>query len=966
MRCGVLGCKMLFWVMVISGVNAVIAISIQIYLDYRRDMEHLTHTVQLVERTQLPSLVNAVWTFDADQIERLVDGIAQIPWIASAQVRYGPEELQYYAAGIVVPGASGGVEYTLVHQEGDVSSSIGHLWVQPNFDIVDQRAWQRLATVLATQLFKVLVFSVCMVWLVHWLITRHLQRIAQFVTGYPPGAAPAPLRLDRRGKASAPDELDLLAESINDAYQRLHAAHEAEANLRAQLETRVLERTHDVEHAHQRLLASLRGGRLATWEWNIVTNVNRMDDAWLGMLGYERGEVPETFEGFRNLLHPDDVPVMESAVSTHLAGASEFYEVDFRMRAKDGRWRWIHAGGLAVERDAVGKPLQMAGIHLDITERRQAEDAKRTFISTVSHELRTPVNAIIGLCSRVLHTTLTQKQLGYLYKIAQSSELLLHIINDLLDFSKLDAGKLELEYRPFLLQDALTRVLDVVGIATEARGLRLVVDVARNVPPCLVGDRLRIEQILINLAGNAAKFTDEGEVVLSVRVLRQNAAFAELLFSVRDTGIGIAQEDLRTLFHPFIQLDGSLTRRHGGTGLGLAISRQLVERMGGHIWAESTLGQGSNFQFSVQLDVAEPPQSTTPVAVGHTLQPPEALRGKRVLLVEDNAFNQQVAWEMLEDAGIVVDLAGNGREAVNKVAAAPYDAILMDIQMPEMDGLEATRQIRARSASMGLPIIAMTAHGMNEMRQQGRQAGVSDYLIKPISPGLLYSTLLQWVAPQARRVRRGESRATDADLLPAIPGIDLPLAMRMAAGRPERLVARLQQFVAEMGDAGTRLCQCAQAEQWAQLWEQAHALKGAAGTVGASRLQTLATALLQAQDSLQKVALSQEVTRELEAIRAGMPQWGAVAMAPANATGPQPDATLPHSSPGSPIAPSTTAAWATVADKVARHLYVPEDLLGSLEAGLQEAGQREQMQALRTALARFDYSGAAALVEALR
>lgn len=704
-------------------------------------------------------------------------------------------------------------------------------------------------------------------------------------------------------------------------------------------------------HTNQRLLASLRGGKLATWEWNIPKNENKMDEAWLGMLGYVPGELPETFDTFRRLMHPDDLVVMEAAAAAHLSGKNEFYEADFRLRTKDGGWRWIHSGGLALDRDEQGQVVHMAGIHLDITQQRQAEEAKKAFVSMVSHELRTPINAIIGMSLRALRTELNAQQHDYISKIANSSELLLRVINDILDFSKLEAGKLELERRPFLLQDMLSRVVDISRMAIEARGLKFSLEIAPDAPPALLGDALRLEQVLINLTSNAAKFTDKGEVLLLVKVGRREAAATELIFSVRDTGIGIAPAKLAELFIPFSQLDDSLTRRHGGTGLGLSISQQLIGLMGGHIWAESTPGQGSTFQFVVNLDIAPQPQDSGNAYQLQPTPPPARLEGKRILLVEDNAFNRQVTQEMLEDAGIIVDLAVHGREAVDKTRTFRPDAILMDIQMPVMDGLEATRKIRTDPSLAKVPIIAMTAHGMQEMKQQGMKAGFNAYLVKPITADVLYATLLQWLPVDTPLPETTDITTKEIDLPEALPGIDMALALKMVGGQRNRLVSRIKYFVMEMGESGSQLQQLAKDNQWTELWRLAHALKGAAGTLGARVLQALADTLLKEEDESRRRALVQEILQELDKIMESAARLSAQD---------RPAATIPakvHE------AASLRQTWNELAEKVSRNLYIAEDSLNVLEAGLTDEASRADMQRLRTALASFDYATAGKFVE---
>ncbi|WP_051258175.1 ATP-binding protein [Desulfovibrio cuneatus] len=393
--------------------------------------------------------------------------------------------------------------------------------------------------------------------------------------------------------------------------------------------------------------------------------------------------------------------------------------------------------------------------------------AKSEFLANMSHEIRTPMNAILGMTHILAETELTEKQALYVQKAEYSAKLLLHIINDILDFSKIEAGKLVLENTSFSLPAIMGQMQDILSQQAKDKDLSFTTTIAQEVPANLVGDPLRLEQVLLNLSSNAIKFTQNGSVHVAVSLHTPPATPDEaicLRFSVQDTGIGLQQEQINSLFTPFTQADSSTTRKYGGTGLGLAISRSLVELMGGTIQCESTAGQGSTFSFTAMFTIAtESPAHQSgllPDALaaaeatlqGNTQSPPndkekdtfEDLAGLRVLLTEDNDINQMIALDYLESKSIQAHVANNGREALEALEKGTYDLILMDIQMPEMDGLTATRHIRKNPAHATLPIIAMTAHAMVGDYEASLQSGMNDHITKPIDPQVLFATLRKW------------------------------------------------------------------------------------------------------------------------------------------------------------------------------------------------------------------------------
>jgi PAS domain S-box-containing protein len=835
-----IGARLVVAILLFSSVVTLVLTVVDLYLEYRGSLSTLERRLDEIQRGYAGGLGEGLWNLDTRQLRLQAEGITKLPDVTEVQIR---EVRSEGLAPVVVTIGAHRTESVITRDVAlscacdSTGRALGTLHIEATLTGIYRSLAARVLVILATQTIKTLLVVAFILLITHRYVTRHILDIATNVARFTPGRHAPVLRLQR--SPSDVDELDHVVSAFNTMSARLARQEEDLTSANARMAA-ILDNIPDLAW-----VKDIDGRFIAANQVVARTFSLSNADEIIGKTDYDIG--------------PKDLAEAYRSADQEVIATGERVRIEELCRRSDGSTFWVETIKTAL-RDADGRIVGTVGIARDLTERRQAERerearqlaeaanrAKSEFLANMSHEIRTPMNAIIGMSRLALGSGLNARQYNHVNIVHRSARMLLRIINDVLDFSKIEAGKLQMETVDFDLDEVMGDLANMSALQARDKGLQLVFVQAPQLPTQLVGDSLRLGQVLLNLTNNAIKFTERGEVTVSVELVQQDAAGVQLQFGVRDTGLGISPEQQGRLFQSFSQADSSTSRRYGGSGLGLAICDHLVRLMGGSIGVESSPGKGSHFYFTARfgrrLEKTELPAARPAGALSRARDQAADLAGVRILLVEDNAINRELAVELLAGAGIHVTVANEGREALDLLDRQQFDGVLMDCQMPVLDGYQTTRLLRQRPGLRDLPIIAMTASAMIGDRQEALAAGMNDHITKPIDLDEMIATLARWVG---RAPAGAPATPAGADSLTSLPGIDVRIG-RTSAGGSDRFYRRvLGMFAEEQGPFAARFRAARASNDALAARRMAHDLKSQAGAVGASDVQQAAAALEEA------------------------------------------------------------------------------------------------------------------------
>ena len=601
-----------------------------------------------------------------------------------------------------------------------------------------------------------------------------------------------------------------------------------------------------LDDTRSRLALAMEAAQLGLWEWTLKTGQVFVNAQWSALMGDVMLECEYGVEQLLARIHPDDLPALSHRLQAVTEGSETRYRAAFRIRKFDNEWLWMESHGMGVDLDQTGRPARMVGVSADISERKQLQHAtesarreaeaasrsKSEFLANVSHEVRTPLNGVMGLIRLMTDSPLNEQQRHWLKLMDDSSQTLLSLLNDVLDLSKIEAGRMDVERARFNLPDALEQTCAPLVAQADQKKLTVDMDIHPGLPEWVLGDPTKLRQVLTNLLSNALKFTPDGG---TIRIKARPADGGKVLLEVKDSGIGIAPEQQKKVFEAFTQADASTTRKYGGTGLGLTISARLVQLMGGQLKLESTLGKGCRFFFELPLPVSHPHHQTgagplsAPLELEHLNRQDLPFKGLRVLVAEDHPVNELLMRELLKKLECHTTVARNGLEAIALWKQGGFDLVLMDVQMPELNGLDATTEIRALEGSgfyppgctqRHTPIVAVTANAMSEDAALCLSAGMDTYTSKPVSPQALTRAMAEALELAAK------STPGASDSKERRPFSNGPRINPEVTNKPAPAPLNVDKLRHRLGESGQALAHVADTAM-AQLREHMEAMAGA-------------------------------------------------------------------------------------------------------------------------------------------
>lgn len=866
----------------------VLAAGIYVSVSYFNVKQTVITSFEQLQETTMPTVASALFNVDHDRVEEYINGLIGLPILNAITIRDQYDNIKFKVRSTDTNHSSNltyesAISITPPFQKNSVQ--LGSLIFHGSQEYIWQQVWAGLWVVL----FNSLILLLALWFIFNFYLKKLVQIPLSSLTEQTDVIEVDNLPVDGiNADLNENNELSILQQAFNKMIERLRLSQSELLRSHNELEIRVEERTLELKKINetialknkdQQLVNQLQQAMAGQLELKVLSQKtikslrSAIDFQSISiMVKLDNGQWEQTANIGFNLDELKSIQALHDKTINDLHMNEGLNEIDQTILClpviyqnnifalidissikpiSDHQKRWLAhvtdsiALALRLALDEQQQLIAQEQLALAKKEADSANLAKSSFLANMSHEIRTPMNAIIGLSHLALQTDLSFKQRDYVEKVKGAGDNLLMLINDILDFSKIEAGKLVIESIPFSLKHVLDHVSTLVSEEAAEKKISFSYHQNENDPDVFMGDPLRLGQVLTNLVNNAVKFTKKGSVKVTVDCFNSDDGLVELQFSVSDTGIGLSPEQVTKLFQAFSQANTSTTREYGGTGLGLAIAKQLSELMGGQIWVESKLGEGSEFVFTALLKPTTKRSLVDHknVMTGKGVQ--RNLQGVSVLLVEDNELNQQVAKELLEQVGVEVVVVGNGQLAVDYLESHTVDCVLMDIQMPVMGGYEATHLLRKQQKFAKLPIIAMTANAMSGDKEESIKQGMTDYITKPVDPQMLYITIEKWVEHKTDKIARFltfEAESADEQkkkLKQLLPGFNLDLAFKHVGQNANAYINLLFLFQKEQSLLLNKLEGVINDNISYYFGREIHTLKGVSGTIGATKLESL-------------------------------------------------------------------------------------------------------------------------------